>query len=122
MGVTKTTISEGSGASPNKGDRVTMEYTGWLKTAGKAEEKGKEFDSTKGRGSFETKIGVGQVIKGMFPLQLELLIEYWLTIAGWDEGVVQMKLGEKARLDITSDFAYGDQYVSFPGDDATEAC
>jgi FK506-binding protein 1 len=24
-----------------------------------------------------------------------------------------MKLGEKARLDITSDFAYGDQ--SFPG-------
>lgn len=28
---------------------------------------------------------------------------------GWDEGVVQMKLGEKARLDITSDFAYGDQ-------------
>jgi hypothetical protein len=32
---------------------------------------------------------------------------------GWDEGVVQMKLGEKARLDITSDFAYGDQ--EFPG-------
>jgi hypothetical protein len=32
---------------------------------------------------------------------------------GWDEGVVQMKLGEKARLDITSDFAYGTQ--SFPG-------
>ena len=30
---------------------------------------------------------------------------------GWDEGVVTMKLGEKARLDITSDFAYGDQYV-----------
>jgi FK506-binding protein 1 len=64
MGVQKTTISEGSGASPNKGDRVTMEYTGWLKTQGKPEEKGKEFDSTKGRGSFQTKIGVGQVIKG----------------------------------------------------------
>jgi FK506-binding protein 1 len=32
---------------------------------------------------------------------------------GWDEGVVQMKLGEKARLDITSDFAYGSQ--AFPG-------
>jgi FK506-binding protein 1 len=28
---------------------------------------------------------------------------------GWDEGVVQMKLGEKARLDISSDFAYGSQ-------------
>ncbi|KAF2709407.1 FK506-binding protein/peptidyl-prolyl cis-trans isomeras-like protein [Pleomassaria siparia CBS 279.74] len=95
MGVTKTTIQEGNGPSPNKGDRVTMEYTGWLKTAGKPEEKGNEFDSTKGRGSFQTKIGVGQVIKG------------------WDEGVVQMKLGEKARLDITSDFAYGAQ--AFPG-------
>jgi len=49
-------------------------------------------------------------------------MEYWLTIAGWDDGVVQMKLGEKARLDITSDFAYGEKYVSFPGNDATEAC
>ncbi|KAH7355834.1 FK506-binding protein/peptidyl-prolyl cis-trans isomerase-like protein [Pyrenochaeta sp. MPI-SDFR-AT-0127] len=95
MGVQKTTISEGNGPSPRKGDRVTMEYTGWLRTPGKPEEKGNQFDSTTGRGSFVTAIGVGQVIKG------------------WDEGVVQMKLGEKARLDITSDFAYGDQ--EFPG-------
>lgn len=36
-------------------------------------------------------------------------IECKLTVAGWDEGVVQMKLGEKARLDISSDFAYGSQ-------------
>jgi FK506-binding protein 1 len=68
MGVEKTIISEGSGASPKKGDKVTMEYTGWLRTPGQPEEKGKEFDSTKGRGSFQTNIGVGQVIKGMFPL------------------------------------------------------
>jgi len=95
MGVNKTILSEGSGASPAKGDRVTMEYTGWLRTAGQPEEKGKQFDSTTGRGPFQTEIGVGRVIKG------------------WDEGVVQMKLGEKARLDITSDFAYGAQ--SFPG-------
>lgn len=32
---------------------------------------------------------------------------------GWDEGVVTMKLGEKATLDITSDFAYGAR--GFPG-------
>ncbi|KAK6591269.1 peptidyl-prolyl cis-trans isomerase fkr-3 [Botrytis cinerea] len=25
----------------------------------------------------------------------------------WDEGVTQMKLGEKATLDITPDYAYG---------------
>jgi FKBP-type peptidyl-prolyl cis-trans isomerase len=39
--------------------------------------------------------------------------EQTLTIAGWDEGVPQMKLGEKATLDITSDYAYGNQ--EFPG-------
>jgi FK506-binding protein 1 len=66
MGVTKTIIAEGSGASPQKGDRVTMEYTGWLRTAGKPEEKGKQFDSTTGRGPFQTPIGVGRVIKGEF--------------------------------------------------------
>ncbi|KAG7128736.1 FK506-binding protein 1B like [Verticillium longisporum] len=28
-------------------------------------------------------------------------------IRGWDEGVTQMKVGEKATLDISSDFGYG---------------
>jgi FKBP-type peptidyl-prolyl cis-trans isomerase len=51
-----------------------------------------------------------------------LLVGYWLTIVGWDEGVVQMKLGEKARLDISSDFAYGAKYACFPSNDAAEAC
>lgn len=89
MGVQKTILSEGNGPSPQKGDKVTMEYTGWLKTS--TGDKGKQFDSTTGRGPFQTPIGVGRVIKG------------------WDEGVVQMKLGEKAKLDISSDFAYGSQ-------------
>jgi FKBP-type peptidyl-prolyl cis-trans isomerase len=39
-------------------------YTGWLRTAGQPEEKGKQFDSTTGRGPFSTPIGVGRVIKG----------------------------------------------------------
>ncbi|KAF2134073.1 putative FK506-binding protein 1 [Dothidotthia symphoricarpi CBS 119687] len=91
MGVQKTIISEGSGPSPKRGDRVTMEYTGWLRTADGG--KGKQFDSSVGRGDFETAIGVGRVIQG------------------WDEGVPTMKLGEKARLDISSDYAYGSQAV-----------
>ena len=49
------------------------------------------FDSSVGKGDFKTAIGVGRVIRG------------------WDEGVVTMKVGEKATLDITSDFAYGDR-------------
>jgi FK506-binding protein 1 len=84
-----------------------------LRTPGKPEEKGKQFDSTQGRGSFQTPIGVGRVIKGKFVLAPNIVRTRLIHTAGWDEGVVQMKLGEKARLDITSDFAYGDQ--EFPG-------
>ena len=49
------------------------------------------FDSSVGKSDFRTAIGVGRVIRG------------------WDEGVVDMKVGEKATLDITSDYAYGSQ-------------
>jgi FK506-binding protein 1 len=30
-----------------------------------------------------------------------------MVIRGWDEGVMKLSLGQKARLDITSDFGYG---------------
>ncbi|RDW80639.1 peptidylprolyl isomerase-2 [Coleophoma crateriformis] len=95
MGVTKTILKEGDGAIPKVGDKVTIEYTGFLKDTSKPDNKGAQFDSSVGRGAFVTAIGVGQVIKG------------------WDEGVTTMKVGEKATLDITSDFAYGDR--GFPG-------
>ncbi|KND91100.1 FK506-binding protein 1B [Tolypocladium ophioglossoides CBS 100239] len=89
MGVSKTTLTEGSGSQPVAGDTVTIEYTGWLKDTSKPNNKGAKFDSSVGRGDFVVKIGVGQVIKG------------------WDDGVTQMKVGEKATLDISSDFGYG---------------
>lgn len=51
---------------------------------------GSKFDSSRDRGTpFSTTIGVGQVIKG------------------WDEGVPQLSLGEKALLTITPDYGYG---------------
>lgn len=51
---------------------------------------GKKFDASRDRGRpFQFTIGVGQVIRG------------------WDEGVSQMSLGEKAVLRITSDYGYG---------------
>ncbi|EMR61820.1 FK506-binding protein 1B [Eutypa lata] len=91
MGVTKTVIQEGTGAQAQAGQAVTIEYTGWLKDTSKPDNKGDKFDSSVGRGDFITRIGVGKVIKG----------------SGWDEGVTQMKVGEKATLDITSDYGYG---------------
>ncbi|TFY57132.1 hypothetical protein EVG20_g8658, partial [Dentipellis fragilis] len=64
-------------------DKVTIHYVGVLTD-------GKKFDSSRDRGApFETEIGVGKVIKG------------------WDEGVPQLSLGEKAILTATPDYAYG---------------
>ncbi|CAL3971417.1 unnamed protein product [Diplocarpon coronariae] len=87
MGVTKTVLKEGSGAIPKAGDYVTIEYTGYLKDTTKPGNKGTQFDSSVGRGAFVTEIGTNRVIKG------------------WDEGVVTMKVGEKATLDISSGFS-----------------
>ncbi|KAI4739118.1 hypothetical protein E4T45_15052 [Aureobasidium sp. EXF-8846] len=97
MGVTKQIIKQGDGSTyPKNGDNVTMEYTGWISENG---QKGKQFDSSVGRGDFDVPIGTGRVIKG------------------WDEGIVKedggMSLGEKATLTISSDYGYGDR--GFPG-------
>jgi len=94
----KTLISKGNGSDyPKVGDEVTIEYTGWLYEASNASKdyKGTQFDSSVGRGDFKTQIGVGRVIQG------------------WDQGVPQMALGEKARLTIPGHMAYGDR--GFPG-------
>jgi len=84
-GVTRTTLKEGDGKNfPQKGDTLMMHYTGKLKKTGS------KFDSSVDRGQpFRFTIGVGQVIKG------------------WDVGVMQMSVGEKAELDMTPDFGYG---------------
>lgn len=84
MGVTVDSLTPGDGKNfPRKGDKVTMHYVGTLLD-------GKQFDSSRDRGiPFETEIGIGKVIKG------------------WDEGVPQLSLGEKAVLTATPDYAYG---------------
>ncbi|KAF9121563.1 FK506 binding protein proline rotamase rapamycin-binding protein [Mortierella sp. 14UC] len=84
MGVTKTLITAGDGVNfPKVGDTVTMHYVGTLAD-------GSKFDSSRDRNKpFVTQIGVGRVIKG------------------WDEGVPQMTLGEKAVLSISPDYGYG---------------
>jgi len=102
MGVDKKILKEGNGTDkPKNGDNVTMEYTGWLYDQKQASNdyKGKQFDSSVGRGPFGVRIGTGQVIKG------------------WDEGIVStdggMSLGEKSTLTISGDYAYGAR--GFPG-------
>merc|ERR1711871_1737949 len=86
MGVEVETITPGDGKTfPKKGDKLSMHYTGTLTD-------GSKFDSSVDRGRpFEFTIGVGQVIRG------------------WDDGVMGMSVGEKAKLAITPDYGYGAQ-------------
>ena len=80
---------ETSGELCPKGARVKVHYTGYLTD-------GKKFDSSVDRGTpFDFTVGVSQVIKC------------------WDEGVTQMRKGEKAKLTCPSDYAYGER--GYPG-------
>ncbi|KAL4877325.1 hypothetical protein BJY04DRAFT_222269 [Aspergillus karnatakaensis] len=97
-GVSKTILTPGNGRDrPQKGDTVIIEYTGCLYDETRPENHymGTQFDTSQGRGPLKMEIGVGKVIKG------------------WDEGVQQMTLGEKAILTISSDYGYGTR--GFPG-------
>ncbi len=77
----------GEGASPARGQTVTVHYTGWLDDHGQP---GKKFDSSRDRGSpFKFTIGVQQVI------------------AGWDLGVATMQVGGRRTLIIPAEHGYG---------------
>jgi len=86
-------LKVGSGAAVKSGDTVTVNYSGWLYVDGK---KTTEFDSNVDSSfnhvqPFTTQIGVGQVI------------------AGWDQGIVGMKVGGKRALTIPPSLGYGAQ-------------
>ncbi len=78
----------GTGASPVRGQRCSVHYTGWLDDG--RGQRGKKFDSSMDRGQpLAIPIGVGRVIKG------------------WDEGLMSMKVGGKRTLYIPSYLGYG---------------
>ena len=83
-GIIKKMITAGEGECPEKGQEVTVNYEGRL-------EDGSVFDRSADHGEpLKIRIGEGQVIEG------------------WDQGIMAMKLGEKADLVIKSQYGYGD--------------
>ena len=85
----QTDLRVGTGAEMLAGQNMTVNYTGWLYSEAAPENKGKQFDSSIGRGPFSFRLGAGQVIRG------------------WDQGVEGMKVGGHRRLVLPPDFAYG---------------
>lgn len=82
-------LTTGTGAAPQRGELVTVHYTGWFTD-------GKKFDSSVDRDEpFQFALGLGQVI------------------AGWDQGVAAMRVGDKVKLTIPPDLAYG--RAGYPG-------
>ena len=76
-------VTKGSGSAAEVGDTVTVHYTGTL-------ENGTKFDSSVDRGQpFTFTLGENRVI------------------AGWEQGVLGMKIGEKRSLNIPAELGYG---------------
>ena len=89
MSLQKIELAPGTGAEIKSGQNALVHYTGWLYDAAAPENKGKQFDSSVGGEPFEFSLGAGHVI------------------AGWDQGVVGLKVGGKRRLVIPADLGYG---------------
>lgn len=78
-------IQKGNGAKAEAGKQVSVHYKGMFPD-------GTEFDNSYKRGNpIEFPVGMGNVI------------------AGWDEGIQLLKIGDKARFVIPSHLAYGER-------------
>jgi len=79
------TLQQGEGEGAKAGDKVTVNYVGTL-------ENGTKFDSSIDRGQpFSFTLGQQSVIQG------------------WEQGLLGMKPGEKRKLTIPPELAYGEQ-------------
>lgn len=83
-GLQYTITAKGNGPKPKNGDKVLVHYTGTLTD-------GTIFDSSTGKAPYGFKLGQGAVIKG------------------WDEAILLLNGGDKAKLVIPAALAYGNR-------------
>lgn len=74
----------GEGMRADSGDVAMVHYTGWLPS-------GVQFDTSRDGRPLEVALGYGRVI------------------AGWDQGVVGMRVGGRRRLIVPPGLGYGDE-------------
>jgi peptidylprolyl isomerase len=79
----------GKGKTVKDGQTLTLNYTGWIHDPKAKNQRGAQFDSSKGREAFSFTLGAGQVIKG------------------WDLGLQGMKVGGKRVIIIPAPLGYG---------------
>ena len=92
-------LTVGTGQEAMNGDTLYVDYTGWLYDPNAAENKGTQFDSSRGRDPFAFTLGAGRVI------------------AGWDQGVPGMRVGGLRRIVIPPELGYGSSGQGpIPGD------
>ena len=78
-------LKAGNGCAPRRGDLVEVHYSGTLLN-------GEKFDSSRDRDEpFSFTLGKGRVI------------------AGWDEGIALLQVGDQARLIIPPQLGYGNR-------------
>lgn len=85
----QTDLRVGTGPAAAAGNAISVFYTGWIYDAGGPDQKGLQFDSNVGGTALTFTLGAGQVIQG------------------WDQGLVNLRVGGQRRLVIPPSLAYG---------------
>jgi FKBP-type peptidyl-prolyl cis-trans isomerase FkpA len=93
--MSKADLAVGTGNEAINGNLVTVAYTGWLYDSTATGNKGAKFDEATAASPFTFQLGKG--------------VGEGAVIAGWDQGVVGMRVGGKRLLVIPPGLAYGAQ-------------
>src|SRR5437764_10526952 len=83
----QTDITVGTGTAAASGNTLTVTYTGYWFDSSQPSSQGAQFDTSS---NYSFALGKG------------------IVIAGWDQGLVGMKVGGRRRLVIPPSLAYGD--------------